>query len=73
MAFLSLTSAKGEIMGNALIIAFGLFLILEGIMPALFPNKWSNYVTKLANEPKSTIRTIGTVMVVLGGLIIFLN
>ncbi len=33
-----------------LFTAIALALIIEGIIPALFPNKWRAYVLKLANS-----------------------
>ncbi|WP_286233829.1 DUF2065 domain-containing protein [Thalassotalea sediminis] len=52
-----------------LLTAFGLALIIEGLVPALFPNKWRNYVLKVAQESPGNIRTMG-IMVVLIGLIV---
>ena len=46
-------------MTDTLILAFGLVLILEGLGPALFPNKWRNYLLKLAEQPAGDIRNIG--------------
>jgi len=55
---------------DILLLAFGLALVLEGLIPALFPNKWRAYVTKLAQEPVQSIRTIGIVLVVIGAIIL---
>ncbi|MBU2882680.1 DUF2065 domain-containing protein [Psychrosphaera sp. B3R10] len=44
----------------------GLVLIVEGMMPLLFPKIWQNYIRKLADEPISGIRFVGGVLFVLG-------
>jgi uncharacterized protein YjeT (DUF2065 family) len=31
--------------------ALGLVLIIEGIGPMLFPNKWRSYLQKIAEQP----------------------
>ncbi|MDX2368572.1 MAG: DUF2065 domain-containing protein, partial [Colwellia sp.] len=31
-------------MTDTLLLAFGLVLIIEGVAPALFPNKWRAYL-----------------------------
>ncbi len=49
-----------------LLTALAIALIIEGLIPALFPNKWRNYMTKLANEPVQNIRTIGLTICCLG-------
>ncbi|WP_448547330.1 DUF2065 domain-containing protein [Thalassotalea fusca] len=56
-----------ELFIKALAIAF----ILEGIVPALFPNKWRAYVVKLINESPQNIRRIGITLVLIGSLIFF--
>ncbi|ARD44607.1 DUF2065 domain-containing protein [Colwellia sp. PAMC 21821] len=52
-----------------LIMAVAIALIIEGLIPALFPNKWRAYVLKLANEPVSTIRQIGVFLIVIGAIL----
>ena len=53
------------------LIALGIFLIIEGIAPALFPNKWRAYLHKLTEQPIETIRTMGTVAVLAGVLLLY--
>lgn len=55
-----------EIMTETLLMAIAIAFIIEGILPALFPNKWRNYVAKLAEEPVANIRTIGIVIIAIG-------
>ncbi|MBA6290378.1 DUF2065 domain-containing protein [Colwellia sp. MB3u-4] len=51
---------------STLLMAFAIALIIEGVIPALFPNKWRTYVLKLANEPVNTIRQIGLFLLLIG-------
>ena len=54
-----------------LIIAFGLFLFIEGILYALFPSKMKNMLKKLELVKDSQLRIGGLLFVVLGFLIIY--
>lgn len=60
-------------MTDTLVLAFGLVLILEGLAPALFPNKWKNYLLKLAEQPTSDIRNIGIFILALGTIVVWLS
>ncbi len=53
-------------MTTTLLMAIAIALIIEGLIPALFPNKWRAYVLKLANESVGAIRQIGIFLVVIG-------
>ena len=55
-----------------ILTALALALIIEGIIPALFPNKWRSYVLKLANEPVTAIRNIGISIIIIGCLLLWL-
>jgi uncharacterized protein len=54
-----------------LIIAFGLFLFIEGIMYALFPSKMKNMLLKLNEVNNSQLRTGGLIFTVIGFVIIW--
>ena len=54
-----------------LIIAFGLFLFIEGILYALFPSKMKNMIRKLELIKDSQLRTGGLVFALLGFIIIY--
>ena len=54
-----------------LIIAFGLFLFIEGILYALFPSKMKNMLSKLNEVNDSQLRTGGLVFAAIGFLIIW--
>ena len=54
-----------------LIIAFGLFLFIEGILYAIFPSKMKNMLKKLDLLKDSQLRTGGLVFAILGFIIIY--
>jgi len=60
-------------MNDTLITAIALVFIIEGLMPVLFPNRWQNYLKKIANESASSIRLIGLFLLSLGVIILLLN
>ena len=54
-----------------IIIAFGLFLFIEGIIYALFPSKMKNMLKKLEMVKDSQLRTGGLFFAIIGFLIIW--
>ena len=54
-----------------LIIAFGLFLFVEGILYALFPSKMKSMLLKLKDINNSQLRTGGLLFAVIGFVIIW--
>ena len=54
-----------------LIIAFGLFLFIEGILYALFPSKMKSMIQKLNEVNNSQLRTGGIIFALLGFIIIW--
>ena len=54
-----------------LIIAFGLFLFIEGILYALFPSKMKNMLKKLDLIGNSQLRAGGLIFALLGFVIIY--
>ena len=54
-----------------LIIAFGLFLFIEGILYALFPSKMKNMLKKLELIKDSQLRTGGLIFAIIGFIIIY--
>ena len=54
-----------------LIIAFGLFLFVEGILYALFPSKMKNMLKKLEMVKDSQLRLGGLFFAVTGFVIIY--
>ena len=56
---------------NELIIAFGLFLFIEGALYAIFPSKMKNMVMKLSEIKDNQLRFGGLIFLVIGFLIIW--
>jgi hypothetical protein len=54
-----------------LIVAFGLFLFIEGILYALFPSKMKSMLQKLNEVNDSQLRTGGFVFAIIGFIIIW--
>jgi len=54
-----------------LIIAFGLFLFIEGILYAIFPSKMKNMLKKLELVKDSQLRTGGLIFAIIGFIIIY--
>ena len=54
-----------------LIIAFGLFLFIEGIMYALFPSKMKSMLKKMELIKDTQLRSGGLIFAVIGFVIIW--
>ena len=54
-----------------LIIAFGLFLFIEGILYAIFPSKMKNMLKKLELINNNQLRIGGLIFAIIGFLIIY--
>jgi uncharacterized protein YjeT (DUF2065 family) len=54
-----------------LIIAFGLFLFIEGILYALFPSGMKSMLLKLNDVTNSQLRTGGLIFTVIGFIVIW--
>ena len=54
-----------------LIIAFGLFLFIEGLLYAIFPSKMKNMILKLKEANNNQLRTGGLIFAIIGFIIIW--
>ena len=54
-----------------LVIAFGLFLFIEGILYAIFPSKMKNMLKKLEFITDNQLRIGGLICVITGFIIIY--
>ena len=54
-----------------LIIAFGLFLFIEGIIYALFPSKMKNMLKMIEKFPVSQLRISGLLFALIGFVIVW--
>ena len=57
---------------NELVIAFGLFLFIEGILYALFPAKMKTMLKKLELVKDSQLRSGGLIFAFIGFVIVYL-
>ena len=55
-----------------LIIAFGLFLFIEGLLYAIFPSKMKNMMLKLKDVNNNQLRTGGLIFAIIGFIIIWI-
>ena len=59
---------------HELLIAFCLFLVIEGVMPFLFPHRWRLLVERLATIHDKTLRISGLLCMLIGlGLLYLLQ
>ena len=56
---------------NELIIAFGLFLFIEGLLYAIFPSKMKSMLKKLELMKDNQLRSGGLIFAVIGFIIIY--
>ena len=56
---------------DELIIAFGLFLFIEGILYAIFPSKMKNMLKKLELVKVNQLRIGGLIFAIMGFVIIY--
>lgn len=59
-------------MSNYWLAALGLMLVLEGIMPFLFPKAWRDTLRKVAQFQDGQARFIGLTLMLSGLLLIYL-
>ncbi len=53
-------------MSQEWLIAIGLFMVFEGLMPALFPKIWKKTMTEAIKNPDSQLRIIGIISMLIG-------
>jgi uncharacterized protein YjeT (DUF2065 family) len=58
-------------MGNSFLMALGLMLILEGLLPLLLPQAWRDTFKRMIELKDGQLRFVG-LMSLIGGLILFL-
>jgi uncharacterized protein len=55
---------------SSILIAFGLFLVLEGLMPFLYPEQWRKAFLHIAQMSNGQIRFFGLVALLCGILLL---
>jgi uncharacterized protein YjeT (DUF2065 family) len=58
-------------MTQTILIAFALVLIIEGIGPMLFANKWQKFLMQISLQPVNQLRSMGGVLVTIGVVSLF--
>ncbi|MGL5392382.1 MAG: DUF2065 domain-containing protein [Shewanella sp.] len=53
-------------------VAIALVLILEGVGPLLFPNKWRRYLSDLSEQPTPLLRRLGGALVTAGVVLLLI-
>lgn len=59
-------------MWETLLAAVALMLVLEGIIPFLYPGKWRNLVARLAQISDGQLRVMGLVSMLIGVALLYL-
>lgn len=57
-------------MSNSLLLAFALMLVLEGLMPFIWPKKWREIFSELLKLGDGQIRFIGLSSMMIGLILI---
>ena len=57
-------------MGESLVLAIGMVLVIEGLMPLVSPAQWRSAVARIAALKDGQIRFVGLGAVVLGAVLI---
>lgn len=59
-------------MGNSLLLAFALMLVIEGILPFLVPALWRDTFRRLTEMSDGQIRFVGLTSMLVGLLLLYL-
>ncbi|MGH1484867.1 MAG: DUF2065 domain-containing protein [Cellvibrionaceae bacterium] len=59
-------------MWEALLAAFALMLVIEGVIPFLYPDKWRNMVAMLAQISDRQLRIMGFVSMLIGVALLYI-
>ncbi|MFK0569524.1 DUF2065 domain-containing protein [Endozoicomonas sp.] len=58
--------------GQQLLVALSLMLVLEGIVPFLYPQRWRKLVSRLAEIDDRQLRIAGLVSMLVGVALLYL-
>jgi uncharacterized protein YjeT (DUF2065 family) len=59
-------------MWHEFLVAFCLMLVLEGVVPFLYPGRWRSLVVALAQIDNNKLRMIGLASMIVGTLLLYL-
>lgn len=51
---------------ESILLAICFVLIVEGLMPLFMPEKWKQFLMKMALQPTESLRRMGGVLVIIG-------
>lgn len=51
---------------EVILLALAMVLIVEGIGPMLFANKWQRFLQQISLQPVNQLRTMGGILVTIG-------
>lgn len=51
---------------KVLMLALGIVLLIEGIGPLLFPNKWKRYLKEISEQNQTVLQRLGGALVTAG-------
>ena len=51
-------------------VALCLLLVIEGMMPFLYPEKWQNWLRQVVEAEPTVLRWVGFVMMISGSLLL---
>ena len=54
--------------GEVILMAIAMVLIVEGIGPMLFANRWQAYLQQISQQPINQLRTMGGILVTIGAV-----
>ena len=60
-------------MGDYIVVALGLMLVLEGVLPLILPQVWRETFIRMLALRDGQLRFVGLVSIVAGLLLIFLS
>ncbi|QFU24473.1 DUF2065 domain-containing protein [Shewanella eurypsychrophilus] len=55
-----------------IMIALGIVLIIEGIGPLLFPNRWKAYLKEISNQNQQLLQRLGGALVTAGVVLLII-
>ncbi|WP_299072399.1 DUF2065 domain-containing protein [uncultured Paraglaciecola sp.] len=53
-------------LSDVILMAIALVLVVEGIGPMLFANKWQRFLVQVSQQPVNQLRSAGGVLVTIG-------
>jgi len=60
-------------LGDSIVLAIGLVLLIEGLFPLFFTQIWKDAFIKITNQKNGQIKFYGLLSVIIGIMIIFIG